>query len=184
MKTPYILLTLSITLISLHVKAWTTTTRINAHHPFRNSYRRKSTSQLRYKQDEDKILKDISMKGSSSISSQKYDGSNWEKEHDLLLDGNRTKHPLKILLLDNYDSYTYNIYQHLQTLTSYEVIVVKNDEFADYSQLQKFFLASNKWSSSNDTHDGLLLPDCIVVGPGPGNPSTPSDLGVCMEVCL
>ncbi|GCE03131.1 anthranilate synthase component II [Dictyobacter aurantiacus] len=64
-----------------------------------------------------------------------------------------------LLLLDNYDSFTYNLYQYLAELGA-EVVVKRNDEvtLADVEQLQ---------------------PERIVVSPGP---CTPSEAGMSCEV--
>lgn len=64
-----------------------------------------------------------------------------------------------ILVIDNYDSFTFNVVQSLQMYTKQEIRVVRNDE---YSVLQ---LAQMK-------------PDFLVVSPGPGNPS---QAGVSVE---
>lgn len=63
-----------------------------------------------------------------------------------------------ILLLDNYDSFTYNIVQYLQQLGA-EVVVVENDavSVADITALN---------------------PKAIVLGPGPG---TPDEAGITLQ---
>jgi len=64
-----------------------------------------------------------------------------------------------VLVLDNYDSFTYNLVQYLGELGA-AVRVVRNDaESVDV-------IAASK-------------PDCIVISPGPGRPE---DAGVTMEV--
>ena len=63
-----------------------------------------------------------------------------------------------ILLLDNYDSFTYNIVQYLQQLGA-EVKVVEND---------KVSLADIE----------ALNPAAIVLGPGPG---TPDEAGITLQ---
>jgi anthranilate synthase/aminodeoxychorismate synthase-like glutamine amidotransferase len=65
----------------------------------------------------------------------------------------------RILIVDNYDSFTYNLAQELGELGA-DVEVVRNDAF---------------------TVDDLLadLPDGVVISPGPG---TPSDAGLSNEV--
>ncbi len=64
------------------------------------------------------------------------------------------------LLLDNYDSFTYNIYQYLTELTDKEVAVVRNDKI---------------------TCDevALLSPEGIVISPGPGRPE---EAGISVEI--
>lgn len=64
-----------------------------------------------------------------------------------------------ILLIDNYDSFTYNLYQYLGELGE-EVIVVRND----------------KTSMEEIT---ALNPDAIVLSPGPGRPE---EAGLCTEI--
>ena len=63
------------------------------------------------------------------------------------------------LLIDNYDSFTYNIVQYLGDI-GIDVKVIRNDEL---------------------TLDEIiaLKPDRIIISPGPG---TPKDSGVCLDV--
>lgn len=64
-----------------------------------------------------------------------------------------------LLLIDNYDSFTYNLYQMLSELKS-EVVVVRNDQFSlDWIEQQR--------------------PSHIVLSPGPGHPR---DAGLCLDV--
>lgn len=64
-----------------------------------------------------------------------------------------------ILLIDNYDSFTYNIYQYLCQLNQ-RVKVVRNDQ-TTLSKITK------------------MAPDAIILSPGPGHPR---DAGICLEV--
>jgi para-aminobenzoate synthetase len=66
------------------------------------------------------------------------------------------------LLIDNYDSYTFNLYQLLAHVEGEQPIVVRNDEIA-WS-----LLADEPW-------------DRIVVSPGPGRPERARDLGICAD---
>ncbi|HNV11788.1 MAG TPA: aminodeoxychorismate/anthranilate synthase component II, partial [Propionibacteriaceae bacterium] len=66
----------------------------------------------------------------------------------------------RILVIDNYDSFVYNIVQYLAQLGA-DVVVWRNDD-------ERF--ASDDWS---DGFDGVLL------SPGPG---TPEAAGVCVDV--
>lgn len=66
-----------------------------------------------------------------------------------------------LLMIDNYDSFTYNIVQYLGELGA-EVKVVRNDELS-IAQIQ------------------ALAPERIVVSPGP---CTPSEAGVSIEAIL
>ena len=64
-----------------------------------------------------------------------------------------------ILMIDNYDSFTYNLVQYLECLKE-EVLVFRNDEI------------------SLDEIEGLN-PDMIVLSPGP---CTPKEAGICIDV--
>jgi para-aminobenzoate synthetase len=63
------------------------------------------------------------------------------------------------LLIDNYDSYTFNLYQLIASVAAEEPVVVRNDEVPWDA------LAAHPW-------------DRIVVSPGPGRPGRERDLGV------
>jgi para-aminobenzoate synthetase len=69
---------------------------------------------------------------------------------------------LKTLLIDNYDSFTYNLFQLLAEANGDEPIVVHNDA-AEWSELE-----------------GLGFEN-IVISPGPGSPDHEGDFGVCGE---
>ena len=64
-----------------------------------------------------------------------------------------------ILVIDNYDSFTFNVIQILQTVTDKEIKVVRNDEFSVEQ------LAS-------------MNPEYLIVSPGPGSPY---QAGICEE---
>ena len=64
-----------------------------------------------------------------------------------------------LLMIDNYDSFTYNLVQYLQTLGA-EVKVIRNDELS-VPQIT------------------ALAPERIVISPGP---CTPNEAGVCVDV--
>jgi para-aminobenzoate synthetase len=68
--------------------------------------------------------------------------------------------PVTTLLIDNYDSYTFNLYQLVAAMTGEEPVVVRNDELP-WSRL-----ARHRW-------------DRIVISPGPGRPERERDLGIC-----
>ena len=74
---------------------------------------------------------------------------------------------LQLLLLDNYDSYTYNIYSYLCTMCKHPPIVVSNDAYETWEDLAK--------------NVGVDI-DAIVISPGPGRPERKEDMGVCLEV--
>lgn len=64
-----------------------------------------------------------------------------------------------ILLIDNYDSFVYNLYQFIAEIEP-DVKIVRNDKITP-EEIEE------------------LSPDAIVISPGPGKPS---DAGVCIEV--
>lgn len=66
---------------------------------------------------------------------------------------------MSVLLIDNYDSFTYNLVQYLGELKQ-EVLVYRNDEIT-INQIKK------------------LNPDHIVISPGPGRPD---DAGISKEL--
>ncbi|MDJ0838633.1 MAG: aminodeoxychorismate synthase component I [Acidobacteriota bacterium] len=70
---------------------------------------------------------------------------------------------MKILIIDNYDSFTYNLYQQLARLSGTRPRVVTNDG----ARLQDI----EAWQ-----------PTHIVISPGPGRPDRELDFGVCGEV--
>lgn len=67
-----------------------------------------------------------------------------------------------ILIIDNYDSFTYNLYQLIGQIQA-DIKVVKNDEIT-LEEIKK------------------LQPRSIIISPGPGNPGNIRDFGVCREV--
>jgi para-aminobenzoate synthetase len=67
---------------------------------------------------------------------------------------------VKTLLIDNYDSFTWNLFQLLAEANGDEPTVVRNDE-ASWEELSK------------------LSFDNVVVSPGPGRPDREEDFGVC-----
>ena len=69
---------------------------------------------------------------------------------------------MRTLLIDNYDSFTYNLFQLLGEVNGVEPIVVRNDE-TDWEGLSR------------------LEFDNVVLSPGPGGPERARDFGVCAE---
>ncbi|HSX97605.1 MAG TPA: aminodeoxychorismate/anthranilate synthase component II, partial [Streptomyces sp.] len=70
---------------------------------------------------------------------------------------------MKTLLIDNYDSYTYNLFQLIAEVNGEEPVVVLNDApLDDIPELREF--------------------DNVVVSPGPGHPSEPRDFGIAARV--
>jgi para-aminobenzoate synthetase len=72
---------------------------------------------------------------------------------------------MKTLLLDNYDSFTFNLFQRLAQASGSAPCVYKND--------------AATWPQLEAEHY-----DNIVISPGPGHPERPSDFGVCRDAIL
>ncbi|MGN0015435.1 MAG: anthranilate synthase component II, partial [Candidatus Gastranaerophilaceae bacterium] len=64
-----------------------------------------------------------------------------------------------ILLIDNYDSFSYNLYQLLGCINS-DIRVIRNNELS-VEEIEK------------------INPDAIVISPGPGKPK---DAGFCEDI--
>lgn len=63
-----------------------------------------------------------------------------------------------ILLIDNYDSFVYNLYQLVGTIRP-DTVVIRNDQLT-IADIEK------------------MAPDAIIISPGPGKPE---DTGICLE---
>jgi anthranilate synthase component 2 len=75
---------------------------------------------------------------------------------------------MKVLIIDNYDSFTFNLYQYVGELltkkkTTFVIDVVRNDEMT----LKE--IAAREY-------------DKIIISPGPGDPADAKYFGVCAEV--
>ena len=66
-----------------------------------------------------------------------------------------------ILLIDNYDSFTYNLFQYIGTFTS-DIQVVRNDKIT-IQEIRE------------------LKPEKIVLSPGP---KSPKEAGICLDVVM
>jgi anthranilate/para-aminobenzoate synthase component II len=74
--------------------------------------------------------------------------------------------PVHTLLIDNYDSYTYNLYHLLARVNNHEPTVIYNDDFQSDFSLARTSLPAF---------------DNIVISPGPGSPAVLSDIGMCVD---
>jgi anthranilate synthase/aminodeoxychorismate synthase-like glutamine amidotransferase len=70
-------------------------------------------------------------------------------------------HDVRVLVIDNYDSFVYNLVQYLGELGA-EPVVHRNDAVT-LPELQ------------------ALEPDAVLVSPGPGSPDQPGDVGVSID---
>ncbi|MCX5410047.1 aminodeoxychorismate synthase component I (plasmid) [Streptomyces sp. NBC_00335] len=70
---------------------------------------------------------------------------------------------MRTLLVDNYDSFTFNLFHLLAEANGQEPVVIRNDEPGwKISHLEGF--------------------DNVVLSPGPGTPERPEDFGICTEI--
>jgi len=67
---------------------------------------------------------------------------------------------MRILIIDNYDSFTYNLYQYFGEIIGQPPIVITNDS--------KTIIPESEY-------------DAIVISPGPGSASLHEDFGICSE---
>lgn len=70
---------------------------------------------------------------------------------------------MRTLLIDNHDSYTYNVFHLLASVAGEDPVVIDNDAVS--------WKALSRWEF-----------DAIVLSPGPGNPKRWHDFGVCRDV--
>ena len=121
-------------------------------------------------------------------------------------DDDTTKLNLRILLIDNHDSYTYNLYQYISTMTIHPVHVIMNDAYSSYAEfiislgdnigstsiptstnnniINSTTIFNDATSDTSPTPSPLHLDqyfDCIILSPGPGQPSHPTDMGIVLE---
>ena len=69
---------------------------------------------------------------------------------------------MKVLILDNYDSFVYNLAQYVGEIAD-EVVVKRNDE-VNIPAIRRF------------------SPDKIIISPGPGTPADARNFGICAEI--
>ncbi|MFH8788859.1 aminodeoxychorismate synthase component I [Streptomyces roseoverticillatus] len=70
---------------------------------------------------------------------------------------------MRTLLVDNYDSFTYNLFHYLAEVNGREPEVVTNDD--------------RTWRKKH-----LAEFDNVVISPGPGSPERAADFGICTEI--
>jgi anthranilate synthase component 2 len=69
---------------------------------------------------------------------------------------------MRVLIIDNYDSFVYNLVQYIGEQGP-ETIVYRNDQIT-IEQIK------------------IIKPDRIVISPGPGSPNDPRDFGICKAI--
>ncbi|KAI8895148.1 ADC synthase [Globomyces pollinis-pini] len=74
----------------------------------------------------------------------------------------------RFLIIDNYDSYTFNLFQFFSAYLNVAPVVIRNNQFS--------------WKEFKST----ILPhfDAIVISPGPGRPDVTQDFGICSDILL
>ena len=72
---------------------------------------------------------------------------------------------MRTLLIDNYDSFTFNLYQMIAEVNGEPPIVIHNDQL--------------EWKDLDEREY-----DNIVISPGPGNPERKSDFGISRDAVL
>jgi para-aminobenzoate synthetase len=70
---------------------------------------------------------------------------------------------MSIVIIDNYDSFTYNLFQMVAALTPQAPLVFRNDELT--------------WDQFS-----ALRPTAVIISPGPGRPERPADFGISAEI--
>lgn len=80
---------------------------------------------------------------------------------------------MKVYIIDNYDSFTYNLYQYIGeilssaqlkgAIDSFDIVVKRNDQV-----------------TLSEIRDAR--PDRLIISPGPGSPDDPEYFGVCADV--
>ncbi len=73
---------------------------------------------------------------------------------------------MKVMLVDNRDSFTFNLSQLIANVTATEPLVIANTE--------------ERW---RDLIDSNKI-EAIVISPGPGTPERPEDFGICLDLIL
>lgn len=69
---------------------------------------------------------------------------------------------MRLLIVDNHDSFTFNLVEYVRRVTNTEPTVVPND---------------TPWASVD-----LAAADAVLISPGPGTPANPADLGITADV--
>ncbi|MFE3579859.1 aminodeoxychorismate synthase component I [Streptomyces vinaceus] len=70
---------------------------------------------------------------------------------------------MRTLIIDNYDSFTHNLAHYIGAMNGVPPMVIRNDDVGWHPALLDEF-------------------DNVVISPGPGNPSEPTDFGMCADV--
>jgi len=71
----------------------------------------------------------------------------------------------RTLIVDNYDSYTHNLFHLVYSVTGDEPLVIRNNDWDSYEKLKNSQMLFN-----------------IILSPGPGRPDRHEDFGVCRRI--
>lgn len=90
---------------------------------------------------------------------------------------------MQVLIIDNYDSFTFNLYQYIGEILS----AAPKDTGQSRSNLahhhdQSFQVIVKRNNEITLGEIKALNPDRIIISPGPGSPDDPAYFGVCGEV--
>lgn len=105
---------------------------------------------------------------------------------------------MSFILIDNYDSFTFNLFQMLQPIVSTAVPSSEpsSEPSAQRGAQSRESRSNNQCSNGNDRirvfrNDEIdfdtvrsMNPTRIVLSPGPGHPANDSDFGVCKDIIL
>ena len=125
------------------------------HHPAFTSLSRNKEKFQQAKVSLGSATKDSTSAASSFSASETFLVPSIEKKNKL---------DLRLVLIDNYDSYTYNLYSYFATICQSPPIVITNN------------LDASVYQSILSEADG------IIISPGPGSPTVESDMGICLDV--
>ena len=78
---------------------------------------------------------------------------------------------MKVLIIDNYDSFTFNLFQYCGEILDKKV-----------SSENQIIVKRNNQICLNDLQ--LNKPDKIIISPGPGSPEQKKYFGICQEIIL
>jgi anthranilate synthase component 2 len=80
---------------------------------------------------------------------------------------------MKVYIIDNYDSFTYNLYQYIGEILSSAQLTGEIDSF-------DIVVKRNDQVTLSEIRDAR--PDRLIISPGPGSPDDPEYFGVCADV--
>lgn len=81
---------------------------------------------------------------------------------------------MRLLIIDNYDSFTFNLYQYIGEITTFQ------KEFSNAKT--EIIVKRNREITLNDIRK--IAPDKIIISPGPGSPEGIEYFGVCSDTIL